>query len=371
MVKKVILLTFVLVGGSLGYNVFPGLISNWSEAPTWLMNPIIGMVLGAGIFYIVSLSTVTPIKKGLVKIEKIFSEMSTTYLMFGSIGAIIGLILALLFSYGLNALNIIFISDVLPFILTVILAYGGFQLGTSRREEIRRLFVPKTETQENSDVLERKEGETFRKYKVLDTSTIIDGRILDVVRTGFLEGVLVVSHYVLKELQYIADSSDSLKRVRGRRGLDILNALQKEKSIALEMDDSDIPETEEVDLKLVHLAKKLDGMVITNDFNLNKVAEFQNIHVLNINELANAVKPVVIPGEEMTVMVVKHGTERSQGVAYLDDGTMVVVEEGKHHVNETVDVIVTSSLQTNAGRMIFAKLSNEKKSLNNHKQLSH
>jgi uncharacterized protein YacL len=146
-----------------------------------------------------------------------------------------------------------------------------------------------------------------------------------------------------------------------------LNALQKEKSIALEMDDSDIPETEEVDLKLVHLAKKLDGMVITNDFNLNKVAEFQNVSVLNINELANAVKPVVIPGEAMRVMIVKHGTERSQGVAYLDDGTMVVVEEGKHHVNEMVDVVVTSSLQTNAGRMIFAKLANDQKSLDNRK----
>jgi len=367
MAAKLILLTFVLVGGSLGYNVFPGLIANWNEAPYWLMHPMIGMVLGAGIFYLISFQAVKPIQRGIAKIERFFSELSIAYLMFGSIGAIIGLILALLISFPLNALNIIGISDIVPFILTILAAYFGFQLGTSRREEVRRLFTPKIGKQENSEVLDRKEGETFRKYKVLDTSTIIDGRILDVVRTGFLEGVLVVSHHVLKELQYIADSSDSLKRVRGRRGLDILNALQKEKSIALEMDDSDIPETEEVDLKLVHLAKKLDGMVITNDFNLNKVAEFQNVQVLNINELANAVKPVVIPGEEMRVMIVKYGTERSQGVAYLDDGTMVVVEEGKHHVNETVDVIVTSSLQTNAGRMIFAKLSNDQKSLDNRK----
>lgn len=363
MVAKLILLTFVLVGGSLGYNAFPELITNWNDAPRWLTHPIVGMVLGAGIFYIVSLTAVKPIEKAIAKVEKVFSEMSIAYLMFGSIGAIIGLIFALLISFFINALNIIFISDTVPFILAIAFAYAGFQLGTSRREEIRRLFSPKTEKQENSDVLERKEGESFRKYKVLDTSTIIDGRILDVVRTGFLEGVLVVSHYVLKELQYIADSSDSLKRVRGRRGLDILNALQKEKNITLEMDDSDIPETEEVDLKLVHLAKKMDGMVITNDFNLNKVAEFQNVSVLNINELANAVKPVVIPGEEMRVMIVKKGTERSQGVAYLDDGTMVVVEEGKNHMNETLDVIVTSSLQTNAGRMIFAKLKSDQKSL--------
>lgn len=367
MVAKLILLTFTLVGGSLGYNTFPELIATWNDAPNWLMHPIIGMVLGAAVFYIVSLYAVKPIEKGIAKMEHIFSELSIAYLIFGSIGAIFGLIIALLFSFGLNALNIIFISDVFPFILTVAFAYGGFQLGTSRREEIRRLFQPKTVKQENSDVLDRKDGESFRKYKVLDTSTIIDGRILDVVRTGFLEGVLVVSHYVLKELQYIADSSDSLKRVRGRRGLDILNALQKEKGIALEMDDSDIPETEEVDLKLVHLAKKMDGMVITNDFNLNKVAEFQNVQVLNINELANAVKPVVIPGEEMRVMIVKNGTERSQGVAYLDDGTMIVVEEGKHHMNEMVNVVVTSSLQTNAGRMIFAKLTSEQKSLDNRK----
>lgn len=365
MVAKLILLTFTLVGGSIGYNVFPDLISNWDNAPMWLVHPIIGMVLGAGVFYMVSFYAVRPIEKGFAKVENIFSELSIAYLMFGSIGAIVGLILALLISFPLNALNIIIISDIVPFVLTIAAAYIGFQLGSSRREEIRRLFTPKTPKQENSDVLDRKEGETFRKYKVLDTSTIIDGRILDVVKTGFLEGVIVVSHYVLKELQYIADSSDSLKRVRGRRGLDILNALQKENGIALEMDDSDIPETEEVDLKLVHLAKKLDGMIITNDFNLNKVAEFQNVPVLNINELANAVKPVVIPGEEMRVMIVKNGTERSQGVAYLDDGTMIVVEEGKHHMNERVDVVVTSSLQTNAGRMIFAKLTSDQKSLDN------
>lgn len=364
MVTKLILLTFILTGGSLGYNVFPEIIDNWNAAPEWLTHPIVGMILGAGVFYLLALSAVGPIKRSMAKVEVFFSEMSIAYLMFGSIGAIIGLILALLISFPINALNIIFISDIGPFLITIGLAYIGFQLGTSRREEIRRLFSPKLVKQENSDVLDRKEGETFRKYKVLDTSTIIDGRILDVVRTGFLEGVIVVSHYVLKELQYIADSSDSLKRVRGRRGLDILNALQKENGIALEMDDSSMPETEEVDLKLVHLAKKLDGMIITNDFNLNKVAEFQNVPVLNINELANAVKPVVIPGEEMRVMIVKNGTERSQGVAYLDDGTMIVVEEGKHHINEMVDVVVTSSLQTNAGRMIFAKLTSNQKSLN-------
>ncbi|GEN51684.1 PIN/TRAM domain-containing protein [Alkalibacterium pelagium] len=367
MVSKLIILTFILVGGSLGYNLFPEMIDNFDIIPRWLLNPIVGMGIGAGVFYMLSFLAVRPIEKGIKKIEKSFSRFSVAYLMFGSLGAIIGLILSVLISIILGALNMIIISDVVPLILTVVLASLGFQLGTSRREEIRRLFSPKTEKTENEDVLERKSGDSFRKYKVLDTSAIIDGRILDVVKTGFLEGSFVVSHYVLKELQYIADSSDSLKRVRGRRGLDILNALQKEEGISLEMDDSDIPEAEEVDLKLVHLSKKLDGMIVTNDYNLNKVAEFQNVPVLNINQLANAVKPVVIPGEEMQVMIVKNGTERAQGVAYLDDGTMVVVEEGRHHMNDRVDVVVTSSLQTNAGRMIFAKLLNDQKAIDDRK----
>lgn len=364
MVAKLIILTFALVGGSLGYNLFPDLVENWASAPGWLLNPVVGMIIGAGFFYVISFQAIKPIEKLIQRVEKAFGQLSIAYLMFGSVGAIIGLILAVLINLSLIALNMIIISDVVPLIVTVVLAYMGFQFGTSRREEIRRFFASKTSKTENEDVLDRKEGDSFRKYKVLDTSAIIDGRILDVVQTGFLEGTFVVSHYVLKELQYIADSSDSLKRVRGRRGLDILNAMQKDDAIQLEMDDNAIPESEDVDLKLVHLAKKLDGMIVTNDYNLNKVAEFQNVPVLNINQLANAVKPVVIPGEEMRVMIVKNGTERAQGVAYLDDGTMVVVEEGKHHMNERVDVVVTSSLQTNAGRMIFAKLVNDQKTLN-------
>lgn len=365
MVTKLILLTFMLVGGSLGYNLLPELINTWTDAPSWIIHPISGLIIGVVIFYVIALQAVQPIEKGMAKIDKTFGELSIPYLVYGSIGAIIGLILAWLINLSLVALNILIISDVVPIILTIAFAYIGFQFFSNRREEISRIFVSKTVRSENDDILERKEGESFRRYKILDTSAIIDGRILDVVKTGFLEGVLVVSHYVLKELQYIADSSDSLKRVRGRRGLDILNALQKEERITLQIDDRDLTEEEEVDLKLVHLTKEMDGMIVTNDFNLNKIAEFQNVPVLNINELANAVKPVVIPGEEMTVMIVKNGTERSQGVAYLEDGTMIVVEEGKKHINETVEVIVTSSLQTNAGRMIFAKLLHDQKSINN------
>lgn len=165
----------------------------------------------------------------------------------------------------------------------------------------------------------------------------------------------MIPNFVLYELQYIADSGDNLKRARGRRGLDILNELQKDPNIAVEMYDGDFEEINEVDSKLIKLAKLLDGVVVTNDYNLNKVSEFQNVPVLNINELANSIKPVVIPGETMNALIVKAGTERQQGVAYLDDGTMIVVEDGQHYMNEQIPVIVTSALQTAAGRMIFAK----------------
>lgn len=361
--SKLVIFTFVLVGGSIGYNSLPGVFLLIEAVPEWIAHPLVGMVLGAGAGWVLSFPFIKPIKIMFDRIETFISEQNASYLLFGSLGAIIGLILALLISFTLNSIPIPFVSEILPFVIGVILAYAGYQFGSSRREEIRRLFQTRSAKEPEDGVLERKEGDSFRKYKILDTSAIIDGRILEVVKTGFMEGVFVVSHHVLQELQFIADSSDSLKRVRGRRGLDILNALQKEQDIAVQMDDSELPESEEVDMKLVYLAKKMDGVVVTNDFNLNKVAEFQNVPVLNINELANAVKPVVIPGENMNVFVVKNGTERSQGVAYLDDGTMVVVEEGKHYINESIDVVVTSSLQTNAGRMIFAKLAHSQQAI--------
>ena len=191
--------------------------------------------------------------------------------------------------------------------------------------------------------------------KVLDTSVIIDGRIFDICQTGFVEGPLVIPNFVLDELRHISDSADGLKRTRGRRGLDILNKIQKELSIETQIWEGDFPKIEEVDSKLLKLAQVLKGKVITNDYNLNKVAEVQGVPVLNINELSNAIKPVVIPGEEMKVEVVKDGKESSQGVAYLDDGTMIVVENGKKLIGEEVDVLVTSVLQTAAGRMIFAR----------------
>lgn len=361
--SKLIGLAITLVFGSIGYNFLPDLFIYLLPQFTWAHTSIFSMIVGLIIGFFASKLFSKPIEDAIYRVQDYVSTLNASYILFGTLGAIIGLVVAWLISLALIAFNLPVLRDVVPLIITVLFAYFGFSFGSSRREEIRRIFMPRSEEKEDNEVLDRKEGENYRKYKILDTSVIIDGRILDVIRSGFLEGVFVISFYVLKELQHIADSSDSLKRVRGRRGLDILNALQKEEGVTVKMDEHEIPESDEVDMKLVHLAKKLDGAVITNDYNLNKVAEFQNVPVLNINELANTVKPVVIPGETMRVLIVKEGTERSQGVAYLDDGTMVVVEEGKHHINEQLDVIVTSSLQTNAGRMIFAKLKDEQRAI--------
>jgi uncharacterized protein YacL len=194
-----------------------------------------------------------------------------------------------------------------------------------------------------------------RRYKILDTSVIIDGRIADVCDTGFIDGTLVVPQFVLKELQLVADSSDSLKRNRGRRGLDILQKIQKMAGLEVMISDLDYPEIREVDLKLIELARTLQGKIVTNDFNLNKVAQLRGVDVLNVNELANSVKPVVLPGELMKVFILKEGKEYNQGVAYLDDGTMVVVDNARKMISKTIDIVVTSVLQTTAGKMIFGR----------------
>ncbi|EOT46637.1 pili retraction protein pilT [Enterococcus sulfureus ATCC 49903] len=359
MKQRVVTILMILAGISLGISILP---AGWEmigqETNDWLNNTITNSILGALIFYLLSLIFVKYILAGIKRLEEKLSEFSIPYILFGSIGAIIGLLLGVIISIPFFNWKLPFVNSIVPVIMMFILGYLGFRLGTTRMDEWRKMFTPKTKKNEetaDSQLLDRKSSEAFRKYKILDTSVIIDGRIYDIAQTGFLEGVLLIPNFVLFELQYIADSSDSLKRVRGRRGLDILNALQEDEKIAVEMYEGDFEDISEVDTKLLKLAKLVDGVVVTNDFNLNKVASFQNVPVLNINALANAVKPVVIPGETMNVLVVKAGTERQQGVAYLDDGTMVVVEDGQHFMNERIEVVVTSALQTAAGRMIFAK----------------
>jgi uncharacterized protein YacL len=230
-------------------------------------------------------------------------------------------------------------------LLIVFLIYIGVVIGVRRGEWFEPARI----------IAAFKDASRLHQYKVLDTSVIIDGRIADICETGFLDGTLVVPQFVLRELQQVADSSDSLKRNRGRRGLDVLQRIQKMPHVQVQIVETDFPEVREVDLKLIEVAKRLSGKIVTNDFNLNKVAQLRGVAVLNINELANALKPVVLPGEVLRVAVLKEGKEAGQGVAYLDDGTMVVVDQGKRAIGRTIEVTVTTVLQTTAGKMIFCR----------------
>ncbi|MDH5681942.1 MAG: PIN domain-containing protein [Spirochaetota bacterium] len=238
-------------------------------------------------------------------------------------------------------------------VLELLLAYVGFTLGWLKEEDFKVSYSASTQNV--------KEGATS-KIKILDTSVVIDGRIADIAETGFLEGVLVVPKFVLNELHQVADSSDPLKRSRGRRGLDILNNMKASKTTVIKITEEDFPETPEVDSKLLKLAIQYgNAVIVTNDFNLNKVAEFQGVSILNINELANAVKPVLLPNEEIRITVIKEGKDQNQGIAYLDDGTMIVIDNGKHYIGREINVVVTSILQTPAGRMIFTQINDSKK----------
>jgi uncharacterized protein YacL len=230
-------------------------------------------------------------------------------------------------------------------LLIVFLIYMGIVIGARRGEWFEPARI----------VAAFKDASRLHQYKVLDTSVVIDGRIADICETGFLDGTLAVPQFVLRELQQVADSSDSLKRNRGRRGLDVLQRIQKMTNVQVQIVETDFPEIKEVDLKLIELAKHLSGKIVTNDFNLNKVAQLRGVAVLNINELANSLKPVVLPGEVLRVFVLKEGKESGQGVAYLDDGTMVVIDQGKRAIGRTIEVTVTSVLQTTAGKMIFCR----------------
>lgn len=272
-----------------------------------------------------------------------------------AVGAIAGLMVGLLLTglvhwVGSGIFDLQFSVVQLGAVLLVIgLPYVGLLLGSRFGEE--KIAGPTR--------VARQTGAVAENTKILDTSVIIDGRVADLCETGFLEGAFLVPQFILNELQHIADSSDSLKRARGRRGLDILNKVQKMVDIDVRIVDDDFPQVREVDSKIVLLAKKVGAKVITNDLNLNKVAELQGVRVLNINELCNALRPVVLPGETIRVFVLKEGKEAGQGVAYLDDGTMIVVDNAKRCIGRNVDVVVTSVLQTTAGRMIFTKLREE------------
>jgi uncharacterized protein YacL len=263
------------------------------------------------------------------------------------IGLIIGLIVAALLAPPLSRLPGI-LGEVLPFIGAIIFGYLGIAVMTIRQRDILHLLGERLPFK---DMNLRRDN-----YVLLDTSVIIDGRIADISRTGFISGTMLIPLFVLNELQHIADSSDILRRNRGRRGLDMLNKLQKESVVPIRIHDIDVEEAQEVDDKLVVLAKELHCPIVTNDYNLNRVAELQGVTVLNINELANAVKAIFLPGESMKLRIIQEGREQGQGVGYLDDGTMVVVENGRRYIGGTIEVAVTKVLQTAPGRMVFARL---------------
>ncbi|NIK12908.1 PIN/TRAM domain-containing protein [Alkalibacillus almallahensis] len=355
MLKRTIQLFIVVAGGALGYLYSPEVASLVGVGESSWFIPFIGLVLGAIILFISTFWLVDYIVNLLKVIEEKLVKAPVADLLFGSLGLIVGLVLAFLVNIYLQGLSNPVLSEILPIFVMVILGYLGFQVGFKRRNEfINLLSMNRKESGADEQQANVNQAADVRP-KILDTSVIIDGRIADICETHFLEGSIIIPHFVLEELQHIADSSDVLKRNRGRRGLDILNRLQKEVPVDVQIYEGDFEDIQEVDSKLVKLTKVMSGVLVTNDFNLNKVSEFQNVTVLNINDLANAVKPVVLPGEEMNVYVIKAGKEDRQGVAYLDDGTMIVVEEGKNHIGDSLDVIVTSVLQTSAGRMIFAK----------------
>lgn len=352
MLKRIVQACFLIIGVTLGIFLIPDLLRLISlDNITMLNNPYMSAVLGAIIFYLISFWAVDHVVNFVKWVEESLVRVPITDIIFGSIGLVFGLIVAFLIGYALNAIEVPILNTVAPIVLTLIFGYLGFQVGFKKRDELLNLFSNKRK----KAIEEEPEAATRNILKILDTSVIIDGRIADICQTGFLEGTIVIPQFVLEELQHIADSSDVLKRNRGRRGLDILNRIQKELAIKVEIYEGDFEEIQEVDSKLVKLAKVTNGVVVTNDFNLNKVCEFQGVAVLNINDLANAVKPVVLPGEEMKVQVIKDGKEQNQGIAYLDDGTMIVVEDGRDYIGKHIDVLVTSVLQTSAGRMIFAK----------------
>ena len=284
----------------------------------------------------------------------LLGRVSSQTLVSGLVGLMAGLIVAALLAFPISLLPSPF-GDVLPFIGVVLFSYLGIAIFAMRQNDIfsvLRVNLP-GRTQEAA---EPPAGEEARSI-LLDTSVIIDGRIADIARTGFLVGTLLIPRFVLNELQYIADSADSLRRQRGRRGMEVLSELQKEASVPVRISDIDVEGVREVDDKLVILARQLRSPILTNDYNLNRIAELQGVPVLNVNELANAVKSVLLPGENLSVNIIQEGKESGQGVGYLDDGTMVVIEDGRQRLSQEVTVTVTKVLQTAAGRMIFARLS--------------
>lgn len=314
---------------------------------------IVSILVCVGLGFVLGGAAGRYVARLLNRFQHAIQDIPGTDLLMGAIGIIVGFLIAFLPSVIFFRSNLGWVSDwgwTFALVIYAICGVVGYVVAVQKKDDLLNFFRP---SRAGHGAEEDGEGASFRS-RVLDTSVIIDGRITDICESGFLEGELVVPRFVLNELQSVADSDDPLKRNRGRRGLDVLNALQRQDRIEVRIEDADFPELGAVDSKLIALGKALDVPVMTVDFNLNKVAELQGVRVLNINELANSLKPVVLPGEALRVSVIREGKEAGQGVGYLDDGTMVVIEGGRRSIGSEVDTVVTSILQTPAGRMIFA-----------------
>ncbi len=352
MLKRIVHLFFAVIGVVLGYTFAPDLfLKVFHINQSFFQSKLFGAALGGALLVLTTSWLVNYVSTLIRWIEERLNSTPLADILGGTIGMVMGLLVAYLFAPAIRAIPIVGFS--VQFFVSLLFAYLGLQIGFTKREDLLSLFSGKLTSKDRDK--DKKQSLKAGEAKLLDTSVIIDGRIADLVQTGFLDGVLVIPSFVLAELQHIADSSDVLKRNRGRRGLDVLNRIRKELKVKVQVIEIDFDDIQEVDHKLVRLAKQMNGKVVTNDFNLNKVCELQGVSVLNINDLANALKPIVLPGEELSVQVIKDGKEYNQGVAYLDDGTMIVIEGGREYIGGKLDVLVTSVLQTSAGRMIFAK----------------
>ena len=350
-VRLIGMIVFAIIGVVWGISL--GELANLNPGPStftveWYAFTI-GLVGALAGLVLTPYLTTRPIRS----IRKVVARISAHVLIFALIGLVVGLIIAALLAYPLSLLPAP-LGSFLPFIGVLLFGYTGAAVFVLRQNDLAALFSSFTTPTIGAGSAELAPSTESRTI-LLDTSVIIDGRIADIARTGFVPGSLLIPRFVLAELQYIADSSDSLRRQRGRRGMEVLSQLQKDTNVVVRISDIDVEGTREVDDKLVILARQMRCPILTNDYNLNKIAEFQGVTVLNVNELANAVKSVMLPGEILRIRVIQEGKEANQGVGYMDDGTMVVVENGREYVGHEADVTVTKVLQTAAGRMIFGR----------------
>jgi uncharacterized protein YacL len=316
-------------------------------------NAVVNSLIGAIIFLIFSFLFIRLLLNFVEKLDDIIATINIPKITLGFVGAVVGLIIGAIASIPLWILRIPILSTIIPFLLMMLMVYIGYSISSKREADIFKFFIrKKTPAPEKTDRKERRKQKNYAK--LLDTSVLIDGRIFDILKTGFLDGEIIVPNFVLLELQLLSDSNDNLKRAKGRRGLDLVNEMKEFAKVTVS--DKDYQDIHEVDTKLLRYASETGAALVTNDFNLNKVAEIQGVKVLNINDLANAVKPQLVVGDTLDILIVKKGTERRQGIGYLPDGTMIVVEETADKIDKTVTIEVTKSLQTSAGRMIFGEL---------------